>query len=91
MDRFIGNWKGSYWDGSAGIEKYELNIKGEGDWMIVTLNTNNKKEIHKAKYPALSDVVRFENFELQYKKDFDLLILQGKTEQYKGKLITFTK
>lgn len=91
MERFYGIWKGSYWDGSSEVENYILNIKGENDVMIVSLEKKEKKEVFKAKYPAMSDVVRFSDFELRYKSDFDLLILEGKTSAFKGKIITFTK
>ncbi|GIX43523.1 MAG: cysteine protease [Leptospiraceae bacterium] len=91
MERFEGTWKGSYWDGSSEIENYVMNINGQNDTMVVTIERKGKKEIYKAKYPALSEVVRFPEFELQYKPDFELLILEGKNKSFKGKVITFTK
>ncbi len=91
MERFLGKWKGNYWDGSSEIQNYDLEIKGENETMIVNIAKNNKKETYRIMYPALSKVVRLENFELKYKEEFDLIILEGKRDDYRGKVITFIK
>lgn len=91
MEKFIGTWKGSYWDGGSEIENYILKITGKNDTMIVYLESKKEKKEFSTKYPAMSDLVRFKDFELEYKSDFDLLLFTGKSEAFKGKIISFTK
>ncbi|MFN3604162.1 MAG: C1 family peptidase [Leptonema sp. (in: bacteria)] len=91
IEKFIGSWKGSFWGGGSEIENYILKISNQEDTMIVSLEKNQKKQEFTAKYPAMSDVVRFSDFELEYKQEFDLLMFKGKSDTFKGKVITFTK
>lgn len=91
IEKFIGVWKGSFWGGGSEIENYVLKISNQEDTMMVVLERKNQIQKFTTKYPAMSDVVRFSDFELEYKPDFNLLMFTGKSEAYKGKIITFLK
>lgn len=91
IEKFIGVWKGNFWGGGSEIENYVLKISNQEDTMMVVLERKNQIQKFTTKYPAMSDVVRFSDFELEYKPDFNLLMFTGKSEAYKGKIITFLK
>ncbi len=91
IEKFLGVWKGSYWGGGSEIENYVLKITNQEDTIIATLEQNNQNRKFTTKYPAMSDVVRFSDFELEYKSNFRLIIFTGKSDAYRGKIITFVK
>ncbi|MCS7204465.1 MAG: hypothetical protein NZ853_02080 [Leptospiraceae bacterium] len=92
IKNFVGTWKGKSWDGKESIQEYQLQISDQENKLVVELITSKsmKEELYETNYVPNSTIVKFRDFDLEFKKDFDLLFFRGK-EKFQNQVVVMSK